>query len=189
MVKRDKFYFSVGVVFLIFVGYLVYILMNSLWVMFSHINPTVGAGLIAATATIIVSVISVLFAKRLEYKAVLLKEHREKKIPIYEQMVQLIFRFAFAEKIGLEPLTEKELISKMAWFTENIVVWGSDDLVIAWNKFRVFSLSNNGLPNHGILFEVENLLLAIRKDLGHGNRGVGRGKILALFINDIDKYL
>ena len=40
-----------------------------------------------------------------------------------------------------------------------------------------------------ILFEMESLLLAIRKDLGHSNRGTGRGAILGLFINDIDDYI
>lgn len=79
----------------------------------------------------------------------------------------------------------------MAWITEHLVVWGSDDLLLAWNRFRNSSIQavHNEGPDFNILFEVENLLLAIRKDLGHANKGVNRGKILGLFINDIDDYL
>lgn len=152
---------------------------------FSKINPTVGAGMLAATATILVSVISVLVAKRLEFRAVLLKELRERKTPVYEEMVKLIFHFTFAEKIGLPPFSDQEVIKKMAWLTENIVIWGSDDLLLSWNRFRTFAVRNLENPSHQLLFEVENLLLAIRKDLGHANTGVTRGKILELFINDL----
>ena len=166
-----------------------YQVIRSLFGLFSQINPTVGAGMIAATATIIVSVLSVLGAKYLEHKAVLLKEHRERKTPIYEEMVALIFRFAFSQKLGLEPLTDKEIVAKMAWFTENLVVWGSDDLLLAWNRFRTYAVNNATNPNSEILFEIEKLLLAIRRDLGHSNKDVTEGKILGLFVNDIDDYI
>lgn len=167
----------------------IYKIIQSLLNIFAQLNPTVVAGIIAATATIMVSVFSVLVAKHLEQKAVLLKEHRERKTPIYEEMVKLIFRFAFAEKIGLPPLTEKELTAKMAWITENLVVWGSDDLLIAWNRFRTYSINHSENSKFDVLFEVEKLLLAIRKDLGHSNRGIVKGKILGLFVNDIKEYL
>lgn len=163
--------------------------MRVLWDAFSQVNPTVGAGVVAATATVIVSVISVLFAKRLEQRSLLLKEHRDRKTPIYEEIVSLIFSMAFSEKTGREPLSEKELIEKMAWITEHLVVWGSDELLLSWSNFRSFSIRHAGSPGPQILFEVEKLLLSIRKDLGHENKGVSRGKILALFVNDIDDYL
>ena len=166
-----------------------YKLLQLLWEIFAQLNPTVGAGIIAATATIIVSVFSVLVAKHLEQKAVLLKEHRERKTPVYEEMVKLIFRFAFAEKIGLPPLAEQEIMIKMAWFTENLVIWGSDDLLLAWNRFRTYSIQNSDNPSFNMLFEVEKLLIAIRKDLGHSNKGIARGKILGLFVNDIEDYI
>lgn len=192
MTTRKKFeLISSAMALLIVVGCIVglYRLVGFLWLVFAQINPTVGAGIVAATATIIVSVFSVLVAKRLEQKAALLKEHRERKTPVYEEMVKLIFRFTFADKLGLPPLTEQELLTKMAWFTENLVIWGSDDLLLAWNRFRTRSVEHAASPNFNILFEVERLLLAIRKDLGHSNRGVVQGKILELFINDIHQYL
>ena len=104
-------------------------LLQLLWSAFSQVNPTVGAGVIAAAATVLVSVISVLVAKRLEFRANVDKEHREKKAPFYEEMVRFIFRIAFAQKLGVDPVTEQEMVQKMAEFTENLVVWGSDDVI------------------------------------------------------------
>jgi len=159
-----------------------------LWEVFSHVNPTVGAGIIAASATVIVSVISVLVAKRLEYRAALLKEHREKKTPFYEEMVKFIFRIAFSEKLGMDPLTDKEMIEKLAQFTESLVVWGSDEVIDAWFRFRNRSINGIDSPT-AVLFEVESILLAIRQDLGHSNKGITKGKLLGLFVNDIHEWI
>ena len=163
-------------------------LLQFLWSAFSQVNPTVGAGVIAAAATVLVSVISVLFAKRLEFRANVEKEHREKKIPFYEEMVKFIFRITFSQKLGIEPVTEQEMIQKMAEFTENLVVWGSDDVIDAWFKFRNRSI-NSGGSDISVMFEIENILLAIRRDLGHHNKGLTKGKILGLFINDIHENI
>lgn len=178
-----------GILILGVFSFVTFKLLQLLWNVFSEVNPTVGAGIVAATATIIVSVLSVLVAKNLEQKAVIVREHRERKTPIYEEIVQLIFRFAFSNKIGLTPLDEQEIKIKMVWITENLVIWGSDDLLLAWYKFRKCLVKNAESSSYEILFEVEDILLAIRKDLGHDNKGINRGKILGLFINDIDDYL
>ena len=39
------------------------------------------------------------------------------------------------------------------------------------------------------LYVVEDLLLAIRKDLGHKNKNLTKGKILGLFVNDLPEEL
>jgi len=187
--NTERIYGVIGLVFMTFFVYLAYEFIVISWSAFSSINPTVGAGMVAATATVIVSVISVLVSKHLEQRAILLKEHRERKTPVYEEMVKLIFRIAFADKLNLPQLKENELIEKMAWFTENLVIWGSDELVLAWNRFRTISVKNQGQAGFEVLFEVERLLLAIRKDLGHSNKGLTSGKVLGLFVNDIESYL
>ena len=159
-----------------------------LWEIFSQVNPTVGAGMLAASATVVVSVVSVLVAKRLEFHATLAKEHREKKAPIYEEFVTFVFRIAFSEKLGLEPLSESEMAQQAAKFTQNLIVWGADDVIDAWFRFRNKSINSDG-SGIAVMFEIENLLLAIRKDLGHKNKGLVPGKVLGLFINDIHEHI
>lgn len=163
-------------------------LLRLLWDAFSQVNPTVGAGMLAASATVVVSVVSVLVAKRLEYRTTLAKEHREKKIPFYEDFVAFTFRIAFADKLGLEPLTEKEMIQEATKFTQNLIVWGADDVVDAWFRFRNKSINSDG-SGLVVMFEIERLLLAIRKDLGHENKGLVPGKVLGLFVNDIHEHI
>lgn len=186
---RQVAQFTINLIVTAFTLWGAFKLLQLLWEAFSQVNPTIAVGMIAASATIVVSVISVLVAKRLEFRATLAKEHREKKIPFYEGMVKFIFRITFADKLGLEPITEKEMIQQMASFTENLIVWGADEVIDAWFKFRNKSLNNNDGGGEAIMFEIEDLLLAIRRDLGHENKGLTRGKILGLFINDIHQYI
>lgn len=186
---KEKLNVLFGLILIVVIGIGVFKLIEMIIEAFAKVNPTISAGIIAASATVIVSIISVLVAKRLEHKSLLAKEHRDKKTPSYEDMVKFIIRLVFADKLGLKPLTDQEMIEKMASFTENLVVWGSDEVVKSWVAFRMNSIANAGKTNSGILFEVEELLLAIRKDLGHSNKGLVKGKILSTFINDIDTLL
>ena len=69
------------------------------------------------------------------------------------------------------------------------MVWGSDEVVSAYAQFRRASVSNNDHKSpSNVMFRYENLILAIRKDLGHANKNFKQGDVLSLFINDIDEY-
>ena len=165
-----------------------YLLIAKVWDIFSAVDPKLGAGLATGLATIIVSLISVLASKHLDRKAEILAHLREKKIPTYEKIIKFIFSLTFAEKIGKRPPSEKEMIKFMAEITQELVIWGSDGMLNAFSKFKMMDLENtdnNSENPYAVLFIVENLLLAIRKDLGHKNKNVSQGKILRLFINDL----
>ena len=66
------------------------------------------------------------------------------------------------------------------------MTYGSNGVIKKWGKLRV-SLAENADANS--LFELEDLMKEIRKDLGHSNRGLAKGDVLRLFVNDIDDHL
>ncbi|MCB1764517.1 MAG: hypothetical protein KDJ22_00440 [Candidatus Competibacteraceae bacterium] len=166
-----------------------YLLIAKVWNIFSSVDPRLGAGLVTAFAAVLVSLISVFISKYLDRKAAILTHLREKKIPTYEKIINFIFSLTFAEKLGKEKPSEKEMIKFMVEITQELVIWGSDEMLNAFYKFRTISIENvdNSNPKnpHNVLFMVEDLLLEIRKDLGHKNKNILRGKILGLFINDL----
>lgn len=163
-------------------GYKIFLI---IWDAFKTVDPTLATGIIAASATILVSILSVLIQKYIENKQKILNEHRNKVAPLYEKFISFMFQLLFAEKFGEKQLSEKESIKKFAEFTQAIVVWGSDDVIKAFFNFKNASINLNNASNLTLLNTVEDLLLAIRKDLGHSNKGLDRGKIMGLFINDI----
>jgi hypothetical protein len=151
------------------------------------LQPAVAAAIIASSGTILVSVFTLLTTKSIERKNTIRQQIREKKIPIYEELIATSFKVLYAEKIEGEPLEEKEVVRLLVSATERLVIWGSDEVLLAYRAFRRYSTEHESGIQILILFE--QLLFAIRKDLGHQNEGLGRGSVLALWINDIDRVM
>ena len=77
-------------------------------------------------------------------------------------------------------------------FTQKLILWGSADILSHWNAFRLVGAvladaQPEGSPE--IMFAFEQVLYAIRRDLGHSNKGLGPGDLLRSFINDVDVIL
>jgi hypothetical protein len=90
-----------------------------------------------------------------------------------------------------EPLSEKDIVKYMSKFTESLILWGSEEVITSYRTFRKVFM-NRTLNSSLTLEEInilENLLLTIRKDMGHNNKNLQQGDILSLFINDIDEVL
>ena len=77
----------------------------------------------------------------------------------------------------------------MVNITQDLVIWGSDDMLRQFRAFREATLKQAAGKAQPLetLLAVEDLLMAIRKDAGHKNKGLKRGSILRLFINDLPR--
>ncbi len=188
LLMKKFFQVTIGLILLAVLFFGVYILVSKVWTVFQAINPTLAAGIIAASATIFVSVATVMLSKRQEQKVEIAAQLRQKKVPVYEKIIEFIFLITFAAKLGKKAPTESETIQFFADTTRDLVIWGSHDMVKAFGDFReaMMSIPSDGDSRH-ILASVEDLLFAVRKDLGHNSR-VKRGDILRLYINDLPDY-
>ncbi len=157
---------------------------------FYGLDAKYGAALVAAAGTVIVSVFSVVVSRYLEARATIRKELREKKIPVYEDLISFMFKILMASKTGKE-VSEKEMIQFMSDFTQRSMVWAADDVLNAWIKFRGASIDEAAMKANPfeLMFIYEDLIRAIRKDLGHKNKDLTKGKLLSLFVNDIANYV
>lgn len=160
---------------------------------FAELNPNVAASIVAAVATITVSVITVVVGRKLEANALLRKEHREKKSPVYRSLLSFMAK-VLASAGSETPVNQGEVVAFMTKFTPKMMVWGSDDVIAKWRKFLAATIeASKSEPESEIqvqsLFHYEELIYAIRRDLGHKNKGLGQGTILGLFVTDISSYL
>ncbi len=153
---------------------------------FVGLNPNVAAAIVAGFATVTVSVLTVVVGKRLEALALLTKEHREKKIPVYEDFIKFWLKYLFSRKAGETQLSDQEVIQFLLDYTQRMIVWGSDEVIAAWVKFRYSSMGAAQRPDSNtVLIDLEKLILAMRRDLGHKNRGFKQNDILRMFVNDL----
>jgi hypothetical protein len=168
-------------VVLAFIYYLAKLLLTFLGTAQSQISGAIVTGSLAATASVIILVIT----KRLEQQEAIRQEHRSKKIPIYEEVIGLIFRILFADKMGERPLEGQTLIKEFSNITQKLLIWGSDDVINAYVAFRNGSLA--GTDTKATLKSLDSIFLAIRRDIGHKNKGLSEDSLLKLFINDLPK--
>ena len=185
---RRGFHTLLALAIVILTGWGLFELARTFWSAFVQLNPTIAVGMLAAAATVLVSVVSVLYAKHLEQRMALRKEHREKKVPVYEELIAFIFRVIYSSKEGGVPMSTEEMVNTHSRLTQTAIVWASDDVLKAFGGFRTASLEAATNPL-GLALAVENLFLAIRKDLGHQNKGLFAGQLLKLFINDLHKLV
>jgi hypothetical protein len=170
------------------VGALVWYLVGTL----KDASPAVAAALIAGMVTVFVSVTSLIVSRQFERRRAIEQEHRAKKIPVYEDFMQFWFRVLGADQMGQAPPTEEEIAQFLYTFTQKMIVWGSDTVLKQYASFRKWTVqvadqSADASPFTMLLFE--QLLLGMRKDVGHKNAGIAQGDLLSLFINDIDEVL
>jgi hypothetical protein len=128
--------------FLAFVSWILRELTGFLLTVFAGLNPNVSAAIVAAVATVTVSVLTVIVGKALETRALINKELREKKSLVYEDFLKLWFKLAFGAKAGEAPVDEKEMIRSMSDLTQRLMVWGSNEVVTAWAVFRYKSMDS-----------------------------------------------
>jgi hypothetical protein len=154
------------------------------------LNSNIAVAIIAAAGTVLVSVLSVVLGKVYESRQLIQKEHREKKTPVYEDLIKFVSQVLMGEKTG-DVLSEKEMAKFMAEFNQRIMVWGSDEVMVALVKWRRVMIDEKALETSPVkaMFSYEELIFAIRRDLGHRNKKLARGDVLAVFVNDIDKHL
>ena len=125
---------------------------------FSGLEAKYGAALVTAAGTVIASVISVIISRFLETRATIRKELREKKIPVYEDLISFMLKILMAEKTG-KKVTDKEIIEFMSDFTQKSMVWAADDVLNVWIKFRGASIDEAKLKQN------PSALMFIYKDL------------------------
>jgi len=177
--------FLLGLAIVGAIGWAGYKLVIAIAAYLKSLDSDLAVAIIAAAIAGFGSILSLALSKAYETKASIRQELRTKKTPVYEGIVRTLFEFMLAAKRG-EPTLTDEKTTEFMWKTmEQLTIWGSDELVASFTKLKSQAI---GDPLKAI-FVLEDLLFAIRKDLGHKNRGLRRGGILRLFVKDIDRYL
>lgn len=171
-------------IIVLFLGLLVWVTFTSL----SSLSAQVSVPVLAAIITAAASVYVVVKTKQSDRKKEIEQELRKQKAPIYEDFSSFLFKLLKSEKMGRPP-SGKEMLDFIVKFHQRLLVWGDDAVIKEWSNFKRFSNDPEKQKNFEIVFQVERILFAIRADMGHSNKGLKAGDLLALFVNDIDEAM
>lgn len=133
----------------------------------------------------LISIVSIFFARFLEKQKAIELEIREKKIKIYGEITKLIFEDIMGNASKNKPI-HYSIIAKYPKLCNDLIFWGSDKVVKQYQRtFQSFRTENN----LKMMDELEKLLLAIRKDTGHKNKGFKKFDLIKVFIKDADEIV
>jgi hypothetical protein len=181
---KNGIYLVITIGIIIVLGFYIYKLL--FWI-FTTLDERVLAAIIAGFFTVLVTAISVLLTKRYEFNKQIKEQHQLKKVPIYEEFLAFWFKVLMAPKTG-KKVSDKEMMIFFSEFTQKLILWGSDEVIREYGRFRDY-FTKEEKSNPKVSLEMyEALLLAIRKDCGHENKGIKSHNLLKLFINDIKDY-
>lgn len=189
--KIKPLFFIGGIVLIICLIWGITSIINNLLVVLANIDSDIAIAIITGAITLLVTALSIVIGKAYEIRATIIKSNREKKIPIYEELIQFMFNKIFMGVKTKSMPSEEEIIKFMADFTQKSMVWGSNDVLAAWIKCRRAAINEEEVKQNpaNFMLNYENLIREIRKDLGLKNKNLKEGDILSLFVTDIDKYL
>lgn len=153
-----------------------------IWYIAIRLPATVAAPTIIGAGAVIVSVSSIPLTNYFIKVREIERESRRRKAQIYEEFIVFMFKI-----MGPTKPSEEEMQKKFADFAPKIILWGGSDLLQAWIKVRRIHVPST--EGTDMLLVWEKLLLAIRKELGHSNKGLQQWDVLKVFVNDIDDHI
>lgn len=157
----------------------------------STLESQTSAAVIVGSVTILVAVmghaVQVFITRQRERE----EARREAKTELYEAFMVHWFKVMQIGKQsgtqGQSGRIDTKTLGTQNEITQRMILWGSDSVIVAYGDLWRAVLNQQGVKNpHEMLARFEDVMFAMREDLGHKNKGLDRRDLLSLFITDAD---
>ena len=151
----------------------------SLW----NADPNVRSALVAAIGMFAVGIWSHRQIKKREIEA----RHFVDKRDAYMKFMDLFFDVMKGQRLK-RPTRGSKLVDDLATIKKYLMVWAGSEMLDAWQKFEAEaeSSASSSDPTDALL-SFDNLLRAIRKDLGHNDTLLAPGSLISMILKSEDK--
>lgn len=142
---------------------------------------------VGAVAAAALGAAGVVWQQRQSEKARLREAHRDRMTPVYHELLKRVWQQA-------GPTTQEpteEMVEFMRDLKARQLVLGAPkEMILAFNRWeREAQAAKEKDDNIALAFAWEELLRAMRHDLGHDDSGLPRAELLRVFIDDLDQFL
>lgn len=174
-----------GVVMLaILAGLLVAVLYLLKWIVLGvlSLDKEVAAAFIGGFVTVGVAVLTLVITARSNKKKDIAEAHRPEKMRVYSDFMGFYFdafkKSRLGESINPEAALSPEAIERGFEITKGMIGWASPSVIKTALRLGSAGPEN---PEQGLL-QLNEVLLAMRKDLGLTNRGLQPGDLIQMFL-------
>jgi hypothetical protein len=175
-----------GILTLILLGFFGYLAIRSI----AGARPEIATAGIALITALAIPAVTNYFQRRQQIEA----DQRERKAGVYENFLDIYFDQMLETIIKTRQQNSQnvtvtdDILRSIHNLNKKLILWGSDDVVREYSAYRQEVIGNGpGKPRElpYALTGLEDILYAIRKDLGYANKKLGERELLALFVNDM----
>jgi hypothetical protein len=141
---------------------------------------------VGSVATAVVGLFGVLWQQRRSEEARLREAHRARMTPVYDDLLKM-----FLDNLGSGGGIHAEAEDFMKDLKgRQLLLGASTEMIRAFNDWQRSTVTAQADGNSmSVIFAWEDLLRAIRRDLGHNDADLQRGELLRVFITDIDDHV
>ena len=149
----------------------------------SKLDAVIIVALITGGVSITGVVLSSIISKILEYKQRRREYLYQKREKPYACFIDVVYKMQESAKTT-QGYSQEDMIIDLRKFSKDLTLWGSNRVIKKWIKFR--ETSNKAITPPELLFVMEDIMFAMRKDMGL--KKMSKGKLLSFFVNDIKQY-
>lgn len=145
-----------------------------------------ATAVVSASAVIAAAVFSAIITQGQIKEREIAESHRVQKIVVYDDFAELYLELLQTTKYARDPQqlakAQQEVVDHMFQFSKRAMLWASPEVLLAWNRFR--SANEPSSSNEEVVFRADDVLQAMRTDLGLSNHGLERGDLVKMYISD-----
>lgn len=167
------------------------------WAVRAKPEKEVVAAILAAAAAVSAAIVGTGLTQQAAKERELADAHRLHKVELYTEYTDLIVKgFSLAksaedatpeEKAAQQEEIAKEFQDGFLNFSKKLLLWGSPEVLRAYERFRLFGQDPANTGDARILLYSDDVFRAMRSDLGLDNRGLRRGELVKLFISNAEE--
>ena len=171
----------------IFLAFLIYVLYATLSFFYSALEQSSAqtvATIIGGMITVIGGIAAVVITQKQTKQREIDEAHREKKIEIYKNFIDMALNALASENenLNVQRLSQQELATKIMHFRSDILLWGSPKVIKAYLNFMAISQDTSGSQN--ILVAVNEIYKTMREDIGLSNESLNNNELIKILLLD-----
>ena len=134
-------------------------------------------------------VLAWLYQHERERRAEIEKQLSDKKYTTYIKLLNIFFGQMKAAMMGATSNAPPapELVEQMFDASKNLMIYGSDEVLISYENWMTKMRGAQGADTTGVLRGLAQIVIAIRKDMGHPDTTVTSDHVLRLLLKDFDE--
>jgi len=133
----------------------------------------------------IIGYISWLYQKEKEKRISVQNQLSDKKYQVYIKIINLFFG-VFEDTILTKNKKQSDIEAKMIEIVKELTIYGSDGVLKQFSYWKRTAGTGTKTPTEG-LKDFVDIIIALRKDMGHSNTKINYDDVLGMMIIDYDK--